>query len=143
MEGGFRRSDDYLLDIIRRGGLITDMEKSDWRKLFGQLSQFVHTILHTPTGKTIKYGTAEVSGCEAVVEFNKDSLIEWSNYYQRVFFLVLYKLLTLYPFVKSEEAGKLALRFMRAEFKDVRGELANPYLDGLLSMRAGRSVTKN
>jgi hypothetical protein len=143
MEGGFRRSDDYLLDIIRRGGLITDIEKRDWRKLYSQLSQFVHTILHTPTGKTIKYGDAEVRGCEAVVEFNKDSLIEWSNYYQKVFFLVLHKLLILYPFVKNEEAGKLALKFIRAEFKDARDELANPYLDSLLRMRAGRSSAKN
>lgn len=143
MEGGFRRSDDYLLDIIRRGGLITDIEKRDWRKLYSQLSQFVHTILHTPIGKTIKYGDAEVRGCEAVVEFNKDSLIEWSNYYQRVFFLVLHKLLILYPFIKNEEAGKLALKFIRAEFKDARDELANPYLDSLLKMRAGRSIAKN
>ena len=142
IDGGFRKSDDYLLEMIQRGRLITDVEKREWHKLFGQLSQFVHTILHTPTGKTIKYGNAEVRGCEAVVEFSKDSLIEWSEYYQSVLFLVLHKLLILYPFVKSEEAGKLALKFIRAEFRDARDELSNPYLDSLLTMRAGRSTAK-
>lgn len=142
MGGGFRKSDDHLLEMIQRGRLITDVEKREWRKLFVQLSQFVHTILHTPTGKTIKYGNAEVRGCEAVVEFSKDGLIEWSEYYQRVLFLVLYKLLIIYPFVKSEEAGKLALKTLRVEFRDARDELNNPYLDSLLTMRAGRSTAK-
>jgi hypothetical protein len=142
IDGGFRKSDDYLLEIIQRGGFITDVENKEWHKLFDQLSQFVHTILHTPTGKTIKYGNAEVRGCEAVVEFSKDSLIEWSRYYQRVLFLILQKLLIIYPFIKTEEAGKLALKFIRAEFRDARGELNNPYLDSLLTMRAGRSITK-
>ncbi len=142
MDGGFRKSDDYLLEMIQRGRLITDEEKREWRKLFGQLSQFVHTIVHTPTGKTIKYGNVEVRGCGAVVEFSKDGLIEWSEYYQRVLFLVLHKLLIIYPFVKSEEAGKLALKTLRVEFRDARDELTNPYLDSLLTMRAGRSTAK-
>lgn len=102
----------------------------------------MHTILKTPTGKAIKYGNVEIQGCYAVVEFNKDSLIEWSRYYQRVLFLVLYKLVSLYPFVKREEAVKLALKFIRAEFTDVRQELNNPYLDELLKMRSGKSVAK-
>ena len=142
IDGGFRKSDSDLLDIIQRGRLITKEEKKEWRTLFKELSQFVHTILKTPTGRKIKYGDAEIEGCYAVVEFNKDSLIEWSRYYQRVLFLVLYKLITLYPFVKKEEAGKLALKFIRTEFKDVREELSNPYLDQLLKMRSGKSVTK-
>jgi len=142
MDGGFRKSDEYLLEMIQRGKLITDVEKREWRKLFVQLSQFVHTILHTPTGKTIKYGNAEVRGCEAIVEFSKDSLIEWSRYYQRVLFLMLHRLLIIYPFIKSEEAGKLALKFIRAEFRGTRDELTNPYLDSLLTMRAGRSTAK-
>jgi hypothetical protein len=142
MDGGFRKSDEYLLDIITRGGLITKAEKTEWRILFGQLSQFVHTILHTQIGKKIKYGNVEVSGCEAVVEFNKDSLIEWSKYYQRVFFLIFYKLLVLYPFVKKEEAGRLALKLIRAEFKDIKEELNNPYLNELLKMRGGKPATK-
>jgi len=143
MDGGFRKSDDYLLDIIERGRLIDELEKREWRKLFSQLSQFVHTILHTPIGKSIKYGNVEVQGCEAVVEFSKDSLMEWSQYYQKVFFLMLYELLVLYPFVKREEAGRLALKFIRTEFKGVKDEIDNLYLDRLLRMRAGRSRTND
>ena len=142
MDGGFRKSEDYLMDIIERAGLLTYEERQEWRKLFNQLSQFIHTILHTPTGQTIKYGKAEVSGCEAVVEFNKDRLKEWSNYYQALFFLVLHKLLILYPSVKKEEAGKLALKLIRGEFRPVKDELNNPYLNELLKMRGGESKTK-
>ena len=142
IDGGFRKSDTDLLDVIQRGGLISKAEKKEWGTLFKELSQFVHTILKTPTGKRIKYGDVEIQGCYAVVEFDKDSLIEWSKYYQKVLFLVLNKLLTLYPSVKREEAGKLALKKIRVEFKDVRKELNNPYLDDLLKMRGGKSATK-
>ena len=130
-------SGDYPLET-----LVSKAEKKEWGTLFNELSQFVHTILKTPTGKTIKYGNVEIQGCYAVVEFNKDNLIEWSKYYQKVLFLVLYELVTLYPLVKKEEAGKLALQFIRAEFKDVREELNNTYLNKLLKMRGGKSGTK-
>ncbi len=142
INGGFRKSDTDLLDIIQRGEIISKAEKKEWRILFNELSQFVHTILKTPTGQTIKYENVEIQGCYAVVEFNKDSLIEWSKYYQRVLFLVLYKFVSLYPFVKKEDGVKLALKFIRTEFKNVRQELNNPYLDGLLKMRSGKSIGK-
>lgn len=142
INGGFRKSDIDLLDIIQRGGIISKAEKKEWRTLFNELSKFVHTILNTPTGRKIKHGDVEMEGCYAVVEFNKDSLIEWSRYYQRVLFLVLYKLISLYPSVKREEAGKVALKLIRSEFKDIREKLNNPYLDELLKMRGGKSVAK-
>jgi len=142
MEGGFRKSHEYLLDIIRRGKLITPTEEKEWRGLFSQLSQFIHTILHTPTGKTIKYGEAEVRGCTAEVEFNKEQLIEWSKYYQRLSFLVLHKLLLIYPFVKREEAGKLALKYIRAEFRSLKNEINDPSLNELLTMRVSKTTVK-
>lgn len=138
MDGGFRKSDDYLLDVIERGRIISKAERKDWRVMFGQLSQFVHTILHTPTGQNIKYGNVEVSGCEAVVVFNRDRLIEWSTYFQRLLFLILFKLAILYPFIKQKEAGRLALKYLRAEFRDIAKTGHNPYLDGLLRMRSGK-----
>jgi|TARA_B100002003_G_C14037089_1_gene499753 hypothetical protein len=49
--------------------------------------------------------------------------MEWSQYYQKVFFLMLYELLVLYPFVKREETGRLALKFIRTEFKGVKDEI--------------------
>lgn len=142
IDGGFRKSDADLLDIIQRGGIISKAEKREWRTIFKELSQFVHTILKTPTGKKIKYENVEIKTCYSEVEFDKDNLIEWSRYYQKVFFLILYKLLILYPFVKKEEAGKRALKFIRAEFKDVKDELSNPDLDELLKMRSGKASNR-
>lgn len=139
INGGFRKSEDDLLDIIQRGELISKAEKKEWRTLFKELSQFVHTILKTPTGKTIKYENVEIKTCYAEVEFDKEGLIEWSKYYQKLLFLILYKLIVIYPFVKKEDAGKLALKFIRAEFKDVKEELNNPYLNELLKTRISKN----
>jgi hypothetical protein len=80
-----------------------------------------------------------VSGCEAVVEFNKNSLIEWSDYYQKIFFLMLHKFLIIYPAVKKEDAGRLALRFIRNEFAHLRAEINNPHLNELLKMRSRKA----
>lgn len=133
--GGFRKGEEYLIDIIQKGGVISRDEKKLWKTLFNELSQFVHTIQKTPTAKAIIYKTFQIKTCYAEVEFDKDSLVEWSRYYQKTFFLILFKLISIYPDIKKEEAGKLALRTLRAEFRDKRKELKNPYLDRLLKMR--------
>jgi hypothetical protein len=138
LSGGFRKSCDYLLDITQRGRLISIAEKKECRTLFKGLSQFVHTILKTPTGKTIKYGSVEIKSCYSEVEFDKESLIEWSRYYQKLLFFILYKLITIYPTIKKEDGGKLALRKIIAEFKDVKEELNNPHLNELLKMKVGK-----
>lgn len=140
IDGNFRKSEEYLLDIICRGKLITKAEEKEWRALFGQLSQFIHTIRHTPTGKAIKYNDIKFHDCVSEVEFNKESLIEWSIYYQRLFFLILHKMLLLYPSVKKEQAGILALKMIRAEFRPIKQELNNQSLNALLRMRTRKAI---
>jgi hypothetical protein len=103
------------------------------------LSKFVHTIAETPTGKKIKYKNIEIKTCFSEVEFNTSNLIEWSGYYQKLFFLILYKIIILYPFVKQGEAGKLALKYIKAEFKDIPVEKQDIFLQELLKMRASKS----
>lgn len=139
IDGGFRKGDSYLIDVIQKGGVIATYESKLWKTLFEELSQFVHTIQKTPTGKAIKYKTFQIKTCYAEVEFDKEGLIEWSRYYQTIFFLILFKLISMYPVVKREEAGKLALKILRAEFRDKRKELKNPYLDEILKMRVRKS----
>ncbi|MFX0135568.1 MAG: hypothetical protein ACFFDN_18125 [Candidatus Hodarchaeota archaeon] len=141
VKGGVRKSSEYLLEIIQKGRIISKEEKKLWGDLFGKLSSFVHTIKNTPTGKSIKCKDPEFNACYSDVQFDKDNLIEWAKYYQKVFSLILYKLLCLYPCIKREEAGKLALRQFRDTFKDKRKELDNPYLDEILKMRAVNSAS--
>jgi hypothetical protein len=139
IDGGFRKSDTELLDIIQKGGIISKDEKKEWKKLYQELSQFVHTILKTETGKILKYEkNVKIIGCYSEVEFNQDSLTEWSGYYQRLLFTILYKLLILYPFIKKEDAGKLALKYIRANFISLKGELDDSYLNELLKMRSSK-----
>lgn len=147
--GGFRKSVEYLLEIIQKGRVISEAENKEWWVLFKELSQYVHTIRKTPTGKAIKHSKSqktstgkvinlenvETDRCYSEVEFNTKNIIEWSNYYQKVFFIILYKLLSLYPTIKKEYEGKAFFKLLRAEFRDKRKELKNPYLDEILKMR--------
>ena len=138
--GGFTKKVSDLLDSIERAGNINKIEKKDWLTLYSNLSKFVHTILHTPTGKKIKHGDIEIPDCYAMVEYNKEDLIEWSNFYQRVMFLILHRLLVSYLFIKRLDAGKIALRDIKACFKSMGSELKNSDLDAILKMRSGKSI---
>jgi len=139
IDGGFRKSEKDLRETIQKHGFISKEESKEWGELFNELSHFVHSILKTPTGKAIKYGSVEIAGCYSEVMFNKNSLIEWSEYYQKVFFLILYELFTLYPQIKKELGGKLALKQLKAEFGSIKEKLDNPYLNDILKMRALRA----
>ncbi len=143
VKGGFRKQESYLLDIIEKAEINTKTETKEWKSLFNELSQFVHTILHTPMGRKIIDGNDEIPGCFAEVEFSEDGLIEWSGYFRKLVFLMLYKLLTLYPFIKKEGGGKLALRQIRAEFKSLQSKIKDPYLTQILKMRGTSYKTSN
>ncbi len=139
INGGFRKSDEYLREIIEKGGFSSREENGSWGKLFSDLSQFVHTIKKTPTGRSIKYKDFEIKSCYAEVEFDKASLIEWSAYFQEVMFLILHKLLILFAPAKKEEAVALALKILRAEFRNKKEISGSRYLAALLRMRTGRT----
>jgi len=140
LSGGFRKSDAYLREIIRKAGFISKQENDEWANLFNELSQFVHTILQTPTGRAIKYANFEIKSCYSLVIFDRNSLMEWSNYYQKVFFIILYQLIRLFPVVKTTEAGKLALRILRNDFRDIRKKHENPYLERISRMRIRKTA---
>jgi hypothetical protein len=140
VSGGFRKGIPDLLDLIERAGYINKGEMKDWEKLYRELSNFVHSIRHTPTGKKIKHGNIEIPDCYAEVEYNEKDLIEWSNFYQRVMFLILHRLFDSYPFIKRLDAGKIALIDIKACFKDLEKELMNSDLDAILKMRSGKSI---
>jgi len=136
IKGGYRKSDKDLLDVIKRARLITKEEEKEWEKLFQNLSQFVHTILNTETGREIIYGKVKILDCYSEVKFNKDNLKEWSGYYQRLIFIILNKLLILYPFLKNKDAGILALKNIRVEFKNEKAKINNNNLDSLYKMKS-------
>ncbi len=140
LTGDFKPGSAYIRNVILLGRTISREENKRWKDLYKELSRFVHTIMKTPTGKAIEYENFEIKSCLSKVEFDKDSLIEWSKYYQTVFFLILNKLLYLYPPVKQEEAGKLALKLLRVNFNDKRREINNPDLDKILRMRARKII---
>jgi hypothetical protein len=139
IDGGFRKSDEYLLEIIEKGGLISREENESWGKLFSNLSQFVHTINKTPTGMSIKYKNFEIKSCYAQVEFDKNKLIEWSEFFQKIIFLILHKLVILFPSLKKKEAGVLALKMLRTEFKDKKETSNIPYIAALLKVRVRKT----
>jgi len=118
---------------LQKNYLISEEENSEWKKLNNELCHFVHTIQKTSTGMDlIKCGDVEMKSCYSDVEFDEKSLKEWSKYYQRTFFLILNKLIKLFPSIKKEETGKKAFDILDEQFKKRRGELENKYLDEIL-----------
>jgi hypothetical protein len=138
ISGSFRKSDDYLLDIIEKASFINKEERKAWANLFSRLSEFVHTLLHTSTGEKIKYGKVEIEGCYSEVKFDREKLAEWSKYYQNLLFLILFRIITIYPRTKQTSAVKLALKYIKSNFKDEKKEIANIYLENLIKMRVGK-----
>ena len=122
------KSTRELLDIIYIGRTISKDEKREWDRLYGDLSKFVHTILHTSTGEKIKEEIkggkkerkTELNTCHAVVEFNEIKLKEWASYFQRLSFIILYKVIFLYPPIKNVNEGKTALWLIRTHFKNIK-----------------------
>jgi len=132
IEGDFQKNDCYLRDIIKKGGYITDWEYSNWGKLYAELCKYIHTIKQTLTGRKILHGDIEITDCYSVVEYNEERLLEWSKYYQQLFFLILYQLINMFPDVKKGKMGKEALKIIKQSFQEKKEKLDNMYLDKIL-----------
>lgn len=140
LDGGYRKPNTYLTDIIQRNGFISKEQKKEWDILYDELSRFVHTIRETQTGQAFRYGNIEIKGCYSEVHYDKEALAKWSDYYQRLIFIILWELIFLYPEVKKEEAGKLAIHKLRAEFRGAKQRMEDPYLKLLLKTRIPKAT---
>ena len=94
---------------LRRGGFLNRKEEKDWRKLYSNLSKFVHT----PKEYVCRMKHEELQNiemtCPASTYFSEDALRVWSNSFQKVFVAILKTIVEYHPFTLETESGKIVI----------------------------------
>jgi hypothetical protein len=103
------------LEILRRIGFLDQEEERNWKKLYSNLSKFVHTpeeyvlsVRHEDVLKDIKMT------CPSTTYFSEDALKAWSDSFEKVFAAILKTIVTYHPFALKTRAGKLAVNSLRS-----------------------------
>ena len=103
------------LEILRRIGFLDRNEEKDWKKLYGNLSRFIHTpeeyvfrIKHENVLRDIEIG------CPSTTYFSEDALQAWSNSFEKVFAAILKTIVEYHPFALKTKSGKIAVNQLRS-----------------------------
>ena len=104
---------------LRRGGFLNRKEEKDWRKLYSNLSRFIHTPEEYVCRVKHKEVLEEMS-CLASTYFSEDELRAWSNSFQNVFVAILKTVVEYHSFALETEPGKIAIRELRPIAKQLR-----------------------
>lgn len=98
------------LEVLRRIGFLDSTEEKNWKKLYRDLSRFIHT----PKKYVCRIKHADMAiievVCPASTYFNKDALRTWSNSFQKVFVAILKTIVWYHPFVLETKSGKIVIR---------------------------------
>lgn len=102
------------IEILYRIGFLTQNEAGEWKKLYSNLSRFIHTpeehlfiVKHEDILKDI-----EVT-CSSTTYFSEDSLKIWSASFEKVFLSILKIIVAYHPFSLETESGKIAVNQLR------------------------------
>lgn len=113
------------IEVLRRIGFLSTYEESNWKKLYGLLSKFIHTPEEFVT-RIEHGGKIELKGeivCSAATYFNEKQLAEWSNCYQRIFAILLKTVAEFHPEAFETESGRIAVRFINSELKEHENQI--------------------
>ena len=95
-------------EVLRRISFLNRNEEKDWKKLYSNLSMFIHTpeeyICHIKHKDVLKK-----MECLASTYFSEDALRTWSNSFQKVFVAILKIIVEYHRFVLETESGKIAI----------------------------------
>jgi len=112
------------IEVLRRAGFLSIDEEKAWHKLYSSLSKFVHTPEDFTT-KVNHGGKIQLKGeivCGAETFYNEQQLIEWSEYFQKVFVAMLKTIAVFHPTAFETESGKLAVEnLIEPEIKGLEG----------------------
>jgi len=107
------------LESLRRIGFLNLNEEKDWKKLYSNLSRFIHTpeeyISHVKHKDMLK----EME-CLASTYFSEDALRTWSSSFQKVFVAILKTIVEYHPFVLETESSKITIDDLRPIEKELR-----------------------
>ena len=97
------------IEVLRRIDFLGMDEERVWHELYSHLSKFIHTpkefVTHVKHGGELKRPMV----CPASTYFNEEQLIEWSDFFQHVFAILLKTIAEFHPEAFNTESGKLAL----------------------------------
>ena len=118
-KGSSRANIHKSIEVLRRIGFLSMDEELNWKKLYGLLSKFIHTpeefVTRVEHGGKIRLKGEIV--CSAATYFNEKQLMEWSDYYQNVFAILLKTVAELHPEAFDTESGRIAIKCVNSELK--------------------------
>lgn len=107
------------IEVLRRIDFLNRNEEKDWKDLYSDLSEFIHTpkkyICRVKHEDILKEMT-----CIALTYFSEDALRTWSNSFQKVFLAILKTIVEYHPFVLETELGKEAIDDLRSIEEELR-----------------------
>jgi hypothetical protein len=107
------------LDLFRRIGFLNQKEQIDWKKLYSNLSRFIHT----PEEYVCRMKHEDLQNidmkCAATTYYSEDALRAWSSSFQKVFVAILKTIVEYHPLVLETESGKIAVNQLLPILKEL------------------------
>ena len=101
------------IELLRRIRFLDRSEERNWKKLYSNLSRFIHTpeeyVCHVKHEKKEIKLKSEMA-CPASTYFSETALAEWSNGFQQIFAILIKTIAQFHPEVFKTESGKLAIK---------------------------------
>ena len=104
---------------LRRTDFLNRNEERDWKKLYSNLSKFIHT----PEAYICRVKYPDLPDkilCAASTYFSEDELRTWSNSFQKVFLAILKTVVEYHPFALGTVSGKIAIDDLLSIEKELR-----------------------
>ena len=117
-KGGVIKRSDVMTEIFRRIGIISNKEEKEWKKLYGNLSKYIHTPRSTWGKKVQEKGLPESLTCIAYNIFDKADFEIWSKNFRKIFNIIIKCCLYFEPTIKEQVAGQLAFEIIKIETKE-------------------------
>ena len=109
------------IEILRTAGLLSRAEEVKWKRLYSDLSKFIHTPKEFVS--TFKHDEDEPR-CIAETYFDKSTFREWGERYHEIGGNIIKSIIRYYPGVLKTKLGKMAIK----DIKELANEGLNSYL---------------
>jgi len=105
------------IELLRRVDFLTIDEEMEYKQLYQDLSEFVHTPRKYISHEKHEEQLGAEMVCPASTYFSKDALLTWSNSFQQVFATLLKIVLTFHPEILKTESGRFGVDMTKNELK--------------------------
>lgn len=103
------------IEILRRAGFLSRDEENKWKRLYSELSKFIHTPKEFTS--TFQHEEGEFP-CIAETYFDKVSFQEWGERFHETCGNIIKSLIAFYPDILQTEAGKEAIQRLKENYRN-------------------------